>query len=63
MKKSNYTWQLQPKMEIPQAFTHHLQQAKLSPLLSQLLWQRNIHDELALKNFYSPQGQISTILF
>ncbi|MGK0551800.1 single-stranded-DNA-specific exonuclease RecJ [Enterococcus faecalis] len=54
MKKSNYTWQLQPKMEIPQAFTHHLQQAKLSPLLSQLLWQRNIHDELALKKFLQP---------
>lgn len=54
MKNSNYTWQLQTKVELPENFVALLQKEQINPLIGQLLWHRNIQTEAALTKFLHP---------
>jgi single-stranded-DNA-specific exonuclease len=54
VRKSKFTWQVQPKIELPTAFSEFLQSQNISSLIGQLLWKRNIKSEAAFRKFLQP---------
>ncbi len=54
MRKAKYKWKLKEQEVLPQSFIQLLNQQKIDPFIGQLLWQRNLRNETALKKFLSP---------
>jgi single-stranded-DNA-specific exonuclease len=57
VKRANFHWLRPEKHELSADFKEMIQAKRLSPLIGQLLWQRNIRTEEALQRFLEPDLQ------
>ena len=57
MKRANFHWLRPQKSELSADFEEMIQARGLSPLIGQLLWQRNIRTAADLQSFLEPDLQ------